>query len=188
MKGFLRKIRKMKLSQSQEIAAMCGGMALLVMAAVFISGGGIERLNGVLASSHITPNSQTACTWGVFDCYNSSQIYSFTASPNPPPPGSNVTISWSSSPSTYYCTGSIIGSNGYMVTGSGWFMMGPSGSHVYPPISSQTTYALQCNLSDSGVSASPVWYLYVYPMAYTRSTPYISASRTGIRLIVAVWV
>lgn len=52
-----------------EASAMTGAVMLLVGAAVFVSGGGMSRVNDVLAAYGITPQSQTGC---VFPCNNTA--------------------------------------------------------------------------------------------------------------------
>ncbi len=101
MKRFLRKVRKVKLSRVQEIALLCGAMALLIMAAVFVSGGGMERVARAVATGGISPWSQTAsifpCSWtGNCSPTSASNVYGFSASPTSVAAGQAVTLAWTS--------------------------------------------------------------------------------------------
>jgi hypothetical protein len=82
MKRFLKKAR---LSKAQEIALLCGGMALLVMAAVFISGGGMERAARAVAENGLSPYSLTAgifpCSWTDSCAPTTTYYFSLTAGP-----------------------------------------------------------------------------------------------------------
>jgi hypothetical protein len=85
MKRFLRKVRKVKLSRVQEIALLCGAMALLIMAAVFVSGGGMERVARAVATGGLSPYSLTAgifpCSWTDSCAPTTTYYFSLTASP-----------------------------------------------------------------------------------------------------------
>jgi hypothetical protein len=98
MKRFLRKVRKVKLSRVQEIALLCGAMALLLMAAVFVSGGGMERVARAVATGGISPWSQTAsifpCSWTGSCAPVTTQYFGFSASPVSIVPGQAVLLSY----------------------------------------------------------------------------------------------
>jgi|GEM_PF-5216017 len=60
-----KKAKKLTHKQSKEIAAFCGGVALLLLVAGFIAGGGTARIEHSIAVNGISPTSLTA---GVFPC------------------------------------------------------------------------------------------------------------------------
>src|ERR1700682_5184916 len=63
--------KKKKLAHSHyiEIAAMCSAVMLLLFVAVFVAGGGMAKVSGILSPNTITPASQTGC---VFSCNTTS--------------------------------------------------------------------------------------------------------------------
>ncbi len=84
-----------------EVAALGAGCVMvLVLAAVFISSGGMERLTHILAVNNIDGTTQTAVNWGCvfgYDCGNppsgqAYSIYQIGASSVNVPPGTAVTL------------------------------------------------------------------------------------------------
>lgn len=67
MNRFFKNSSKLPRGHLLEIAVLCSVAMLLIFAAVFISQGGMQKVNHVLAVYHITQESQTSC---VFPCNN----------------------------------------------------------------------------------------------------------------------
>ena len=87
-------LQKLSHRQLKELAGLCAGVALLLLAAVFISQGGLRH--GVFLQ--IAPTSQTASILSCFINNNcGGSVAGFTniaASPNPVAQGSIVTVYW----------------------------------------------------------------------------------------------
>jgi hypothetical protein len=92
-----KNLQKLPHLQLKELAGLCAGAALLLLVAVFLSGGA----KNLVTISGIAPESQTASDFSC-DIFNnctagSATPYSnITASPNPVAQGSIVTVNWQS--------------------------------------------------------------------------------------------
>jgi hypothetical protein len=62
---FFKHIKKLSHDQQAYLWLMCGAVAVLMVAVIFISSGGMQKVNHLLAMYGIVPDSQTAC---VFHC------------------------------------------------------------------------------------------------------------------------
>lgn len=98
--NLFKKIKKLHYGQHLEVVGMCAATALLVLAAVFISGGGIERSSVSLALRNISPSSQTAqvwpCSWTGTCQPATSYYYSLVASQTSITPGQQVQLVYTS--------------------------------------------------------------------------------------------
>lgn len=90
------KVKKLSHKQSKEIAAFCGGAALLLMFAAFI-GGGFGNTSSLL-SAHIAPSSQTAsilpCSWFGNCPYSVPYTQALTANAGGEVPGTTYTTNY----------------------------------------------------------------------------------------------
>jgi hypothetical protein len=125
-----KKIKKVSQSKPFSIVILCGAMMALVLVAVYISSGGIAKLNHLLASSGVLPGSQTASIVFV-------GLYEFAATPQYIAPGSNVTLSWlANGADNCYVQGP--GANTYYASGSGVYSVSVG------PLYSTSQYTAQC--------------------------------------------
>jgi hypothetical protein len=89
---FFNKLKKLEHGHLLEVAGLCAGVMILLFAAVFVSSGGIAKINFLLATNHITSGSQTA---SVFPENNTSLsgvgLYNLQ---NNVPPGTPVSWVW----------------------------------------------------------------------------------------------
>jgi len=69
MKKFFNKAKQLEHKHLRELAGLSAAMMILIFAAVFVAGGGMAKVNHLLAVNHITPGSQTGC---VFHCNNTA--------------------------------------------------------------------------------------------------------------------
>jgi hypothetical protein len=102
--SLFEKLRKLEHGHLLEVAGMCAGFMALILIAVFISQGGMAKVNNFLAVNHIAPGSQTAVNWGCvfgYSCDSSSYQFVFylqgngyTNSTPAYAPGSQVALNW----------------------------------------------------------------------------------------------
>jgi hypothetical protein len=92
------KAKKFTHRQSKEVAAFCGGVALLLLVAGFVAAGGTARIGQSVAANNVSPSSLTA---NIFDCFFSScgggdvqHIYTLSANTYTVTPGAPVTLGW----------------------------------------------------------------------------------------------
>ena len=97
-KNISKRMKKLARKPHAQVAALCGGMALLLMLAVFISGGGIERASAAFAHSGLSPHALTAsvfpCSWTSSCPPVTTHYFSFTASPGTVLPGQAVALTY----------------------------------------------------------------------------------------------
>jgi hypothetical protein len=103
--GLFDKTKKLTHQQFKEIAAFCGGVAILLLVTVFIAGGGTARIGQSIAENGISPQSLTAavfpCSWfGDCSLGGYTNVYDFYASPTTVTAGQSSTLVW-----TAYRTG-----------------------------------------------------------------------------------
>src|SRR5665647_1236199 len=98
------KVQKLSHKQSKEIAAFCGIVALLLLVAGFIAGGG--TIGNAVALNNISPASQTALDFNCIifgsQCGGSNRLYyAISANTTTITPGQQVQLTWTaySSPS-----------------------------------------------------------------------------------------
>ncbi len=98
MNDFFNELKKLSYKQSKEIAAMCGGVALLVLVASFFSAGGFANKGISVELASISPGTLTAdifpCSW-FDDCSSATQIhYGLTANTTTVSPGQGAVLTW----------------------------------------------------------------------------------------------
>src|SRR6185437_6843677 len=119
MKSLINNFNKLSRDQRWYLALMSGGVAMLMVAALFISTGGMMRVTNVLAQAGILPESLTGC---VFHCNNTSySLVALTPTVNGAAvttvaPGQNVVWVWNAGTYgggnfSYSCEGGYLGSN-----------------------------------------------------------------------------
>lgn len=146
----------------RELMALCTGMALLIMLAVFIAGGGTAQIGHSIALNGISPSSQTA---GVFPCSwfgncppATTWYYSLVASQTSITPGQQVQL--------VYTAGASQASGG----SEGWCP--PSGNLDGSPATCSLTGFGAVYTSDATRSGT----VYVYP---TTTSTYTFCSVIG---------
>ena len=141
------KIKQMTQGHHEQAAVLTGAMALVIVAAVFVSGGGMGTVGRALGMAQFSAGSQIA---GLVQVY-----VSFSASPSSVAPGSQATLSWSTVNADVcyiYAQGSV--ARGIFPpftaqqTRSG-VVVGPAGNLGTGALSTETsfsvTYIMECN-------------------------------------------
>ncbi len=183
--NFFKKIKGLvEGSHTHELAVLSGGAALLLLVAVFISGGGMSTLSRTFAN--IAPGSQTAdifpCSW-YGDCAGAvSTNYRLSASTLSSTPGAPVSLGWEayqkvSGQYYYHCSRdtqeSCSISNYGVVGGHDMFYLDAEGNSYYNPGGcTQVVYAVECDVGN----------VTVYPTVtttYTFCSYYYSAGGGG---------
>ena len=157
--NILKKIKKAWRGPTRTLALVLGAVALALFVRV-----------GVPAIVH---------AWTIYPVLSYTPFYA----------GQYTTVSWSAPTSDYcYLIGFAPGGGTVLYYVNGYYYYSPqilyaNGSYTVGPVSSPFTYYAYCYNQSGGIGSSEGFgtgYVTAYPTTPTRSTPYISASPTGV--------